>query len=95
MVPLWCDEGLSAGARRGRFARADGGAPVTGRHRRPELPRRVPSASLPPEAYRAVGRASVPSPQARARWSADMITLARLLGAMRSRDDAARRSEAA
>ena len=44
------------------------------------LDRRTPGTSLPPEAYRAVGRASVR--YGKSRWSSDETTLERILVAM-------------
>ena len=48
------------------------------------LPRRIPNESLPPEATHAVGVARVSYAGTEQRWSSDMITLARVLGAMRA-----------
>lgn len=60
-----------------------------GKHRRPEWPRRVPGASLPPEAYRAVATARDTCPtflETGTRYRTDLPTLVRVLGALRATD---------
>lgn len=85
---LWCDEDVPTWARRSCRAHGyEGGVALSGQVPAGEaLPRRVPHASLPPAAYRAIGRASVIRSSSVEGWSSDMRTLARLLGAMDQRE---------